>query len=690
MMHRCGLLALLFMACVNCQDTTTPKDATTNGTTGFNNTTLSNNNNTTPSNTNNTTISTPTTDVGTNNNVTEAMEFLADYNVQAGRERNLAAIKQWVAETNITDYNQEQAVQQLVIASTFDKKMRTAALKFNQSAMPPDIKRQLSKITEIGVSAQPNETKVAELSNVTSEMESIYGTAKVCITPNSCLPLEPDITQIMATSRNYSELLALWSGWSNQTGRKMKHLYTRYVELNNEAVRFLGYNDTGEMWRSGYESDTFISEVRDLFDQLTPLYQHLHAFVRRRLRKVYGDSNFPSTGHIPAHILGDLWAQQWDHLIDILKPYQNKSALDVTPEMVSQNYTVNRIFRTAENFFVSLGFDEMVPTFWNLSMLEKPTDGRDVVCHASAWDFGDQKDFRIKMCTVITQQDLMTVHHEMGHIVYYMQYKDQPIIYREGANDGFHEAVGDVMTLSVQTPEHMKKLNLVKEIPSDKETDLNVLMNMALQKVAFLPFGFLIDQWRWSVFSGATTPDTYNKDWWDLRCHLQGVSPPIARSEEDFDPGAKFHVAAGVPYLRYFISFIIQFQFHKAACQAANHTGPLHRCDIYNNTAAGQKLRDMLKLGSSKPWQEAMKQLTGEEKMSAQPLMEYFKPLLDFLREQNGNDYGWDPHCPTFTSNSSQPEATTVAPATCPNGNGVEMVGPSLLLVFVVLYALLL
>ncbi|BFZ00903.1 hypothetical protein BsWGS_03942 [Bradybaena similaris] len=589
------------------------------------------------------------TSQGTNNNQTDAQEFLAEFNAAAGRQYNTLTQKNWNLDTNITDFNEAELVKQQSIFAVFEKEMRAQALQFNESAMTEDVQRQLGRIADIGESAQPNATKVEQLATVLADMQSIYGKAKVCLTPDICMALEPDITRFLATSRDYDTLETLWVGWRNETGRKMKDLYTQFVQLSNEAVQFLGYKDTGEEWRSAYESATFVDDVQDLFDQLRPLYEQLHGYVRRRLKQVYGASRFPASGHIPAHILGNMWAQEWGNVGELVKPFANKTSMDVTPEMLRQNYTVDKMFRTAEDFFVSLGFDKMVPSFWTLSMLEKPNDGREVVCHASAWDFNNQKDFRIKMCTDITQDALMTVHHEMGHVQYYMQYKNLPVIYRDGANPGFHEAVGDVMSLSVQTPEHMKILGLIDEVPTDDESDINFLMNMALQKVAFLPFGFLIDQWRWAVFSGQTTPATYNQDWWNLRCHLQGISPPVARSEDDFDPGAKYHVPAAVPYIRYFVSFIIQFQFHQAACQAAGYVGPLHRCDIYNNTQAGQKLRDMLKLGASKPWPEAMKQITGQEKMNAEPLLEYFKPLLDFLRAENGNDYGWDPNCPLPT-----------------------------------------
>ncbi|CAG5116627.1 unnamed protein product [Candidula unifasciata] len=378
------------------------------------------------------------TSQGTNDNQTEAEEFLESFNSAAGKQQNILSQKQWNLDTNITDFNEEQLVKQQSIAAQFDKDMRAEALQFNSSAMSADVQRQLGKITDIGTSAQPNATKVEELATVLAEMQSIYGKAKVCLTPDICLPLEPDITRFLAQSRDYDTLETLWVGWRNETGRKMKDLYTKFVQLSNEAVQYLGYQDTGEEWRSAYESDTFVADVQDLFDQLRPLYEQLHAYVRRRLRQVYGESRFPASGHIPAHLLGNMWAQEWGNVVELVKPFANKTSMDVTPEMVRQKYTVDKIFRTAEDFFVSLGFDKMVPSFWTLSMLEKPNDGREVVCHASAWDFYNQKDFRIKMCTDITQDDLMTVHHEMGHVAYFMQYKNQPVIYRDGANPGNH------------------------------------------------------------------------------------------------------------------------------------------------------------------------------------------------------------------------------------------------------------
>lgn len=203
-----------------------------------------------------------------------------------------------------------------------------------------------------------------------------------------------------------------------------------------------------------------------------------------------------------------------------------------------------------ERFFTSLGFESLPETFWNLSIIEKPTDGREMTCHASAWDFCDSKDFRIKMCTEMVQEDLRTIHHELGHVFYYIAYKNQPHIFREGANPGFHEAVGDAIALSFSTPEHLKAINLIDSIPDDHEGDLNYMMGMALDKIAFLPAGVMMDLWRWQVFSGEIPPSQYNSKWWDFKLRYQGVCPPVPRSENDFDAGAKYHIPAGVPYIR--------------------------------------------------------------------------------------------------------------------------------------------
>ncbi|MCH2192207.1 MAG: M2 family metallopeptidase, partial [Gammaproteobacteria bacterium] len=305
-----------------------------------------------------------------------------------------------------------------------------------------------------------------------------------------------------------------------------------------------------------------------------------------------------------------------------------------------QGYTEEKMVRTAEGFFTSLGLPQLPESFYQNSLIKKPKD-RAVVCHASAWDLGNGSDPRIKQCVEITEEHLSTLHHELGHIYYYLMYKDQKPVFKGGAHDGFHEAIGDTIVLSM-TPGYLQEKGLIDEVVDSPEATLNKQMKLALEKIAFLPFGKMIDEWRWKVFSGEITPQDYNKGWWDLRTEYQGIRPPVERTEAHFDAGAKYHIPGNTPYTRYFLSFIMQFQFHQALCETAGIKGPLHECSIYGNEKAGKALGDMLSLGQSKPWPEAMEALTGQRKMDARAIIDYFAPLNSWLKEQNKvRQCGW-------------------------------------------------
>uniref|UniRef100_A0A3B3XNX1 Angiotensin-converting enzyme n=1 Tax=Poecilia mexicana TaxID=48701 RepID=A0A3B3XNX1_9TELE len=446
-----------------------------------------------------------------------------------------------------------------------------------------------------------------------------------------------ELTEILANSRSYKKLLFAWEGWHNASGVPLKEHYPRFVELSNKASKLDGFDDTGADWRSWYETETFQEDLENLYKTIEPLYLNLHAFVRRKLYNFYGPKYINLKGPIPAHLLGNMWAQTWNNIYDMMIPFPDKPNLDVTSEMVNQGYNATHMFRVAEEFFTSLGLKEMPPEFWEGSMLVKP-EGREVVCHASAWDFYNRRDFRIKQCTTVTMEQLFTVHHEMGHIQYYLQYKDQPVGYRRGANPGFHEAIGDVMSLSVSTPKHLHEINLLESVATDTETDLNFLLKTALEKIAFLPFGYLIDLWRWVMFDKCNIKGK-NKN---KQTKYQGICPPTSRTEEHFDPGAKYHIPGNTPYIRYFVSFILQFQFHEKLCEAAKHTGPLHTCDIYRSAEAGEILRKVLEAGSSKPWPEVLQEAIGTNKMNATSLMRYFEPIIKWLEQQNVDEtLGW-------------------------------------------------
>ncbi|MFL6619690.1 MAG: M2 family metallopeptidase [Povalibacter sp.] len=517
-----------------------------------------------------------------------------------------------------------------------------ASKAFDNQKLSPQTARSLA-LLKLGVSAPApkDPAKRAELSTITSKMEGMYGAAKYCPQgPESCKD-QTQLTNIMARSRKYDELTEAWTGW-HSTARPLRKEYVRFVELANEGAHELGFADLGAMWRSNYDMppDDFTKEAARLWQQVSPLYNQLHCYVRGRLQKTYGADRVPNGKPIPAQLLGNMWAQQWAEIYPLVEPYPGVSDLDVTAALVKQKYDPVKITQSAENFYVSLGFPKLPQTFWERSLLKQPAD-RDVQCHASAWHMDSYEDVRIKQCIEPTQEHLMTVYHELGHVFYYLSYKDQPYLFQGGANDGFHEAIGDTVNLSM-TPAYLHTIGIAPAVKQSREATINQQMKLALDKLAFLPFGKLIDEWRWKVFSGEVKPENYNAAWWQLREQYQGVAPPVPRSEEDFDPGAKYHIPANTPYTRYFLSFILQFQFHKALCDAAGFKGPLSECSVYGNAEAGKRFREMLAVGQSQPWQDTLQKLTGTRDIDAGAITEYFAPLNAWLAEQNkGQQCGW-------------------------------------------------
>jgi peptidyl-dipeptidase A len=533
----------------------------------------------------------------------------------------------------------------------------------------PVIARELLllKLAQV-VPAPSNADERRELAELQTAMTAIYGKGQYCPPAGSplfgkgeaapstatagdpktpggtpaqkCLKLD-DLSRILKKSRNYDEQLEAWKGW-HSIAPVMKDKYARYAELGNKGSKEIGFEDMGALWRSGYDMtpQEFEADIERLWQEVKPLYDDLHCFTRKKLRAKYGKDKIPEKAPIPAHLLGNMWAQQWDGIYDVLEPYPGQGSLDVDKKLKEKKYDSIKMVKLGEGFFTSLGLDPLPKSFWERSLFVRPKD-REVVCHASAWDVSWNDDLRIKMCIEPTEEDLITIHHELGHDFYFHYYYKLPILFQAGANDGFHEGIGDTLALSV-TPQYLKNLGLLDQVPNNDKGRLNFQMKMALDKVAFLPFGLMIDKWRWDVFSGKTPKAKYNEAWWALRTKYQGVAAPVARTEADFDPGAKYHIPASTPYVRYFLARIYQFQFHRALCKAAGHKGSLDTCSIYGNKEAGAKLRAMLQLGQSKPWPEALKTLSGETKADASAMLEYFAPLRAYLKEQNkGEQCGW-------------------------------------------------
>ncbi|NLQ23446.1 M2 family metallopeptidase [Shewanella sp. S-1] len=567
--------------------------------------------------------------------INDAEAKMAELSIESNRA-------EWIYSNFITDDTAalSAAVGEKVSAASV--KFATEAAKYANVQLDPVNARKLNILRSALVLPAPlDPAKNTELAQISSELNGLYGKGKYCFADGKCMT-QPELSSLMAESRDPVKLLEAWKGW-REIAKPMRPLFQREVELANEGAKDLGYANLSELWRSQYDMkpDDFSQELDRLWGQVKPLYESLHCYVRGELNKEYGDTVAPTTGPIPAHLLGNMWAQQWGNVYDLVAPDNADPGYDVTELLANKGYDEHKMVKQAEGFFTSLGFAPLPESFWARSLFVQPKD-RDVVCHASAWDLDNLDDIRIKMCIQKTAEDFSVIHHELGHNFYQRAYKQQPFLFKNSANDGFHEAIGDTIALSI-TPSYLKQIGLLEEVP-DASKDIGLLLKQALDKIAFLPFGLMIDQWRWKVFSGEITPAQYNQAWWDLREKYQGVKAPTERSEADFDPGAKYHVPGNVPYTRYFLAHILQFQFHQALCETAGDKGPVHRCSIYGNQAAGEKLNKMLELGLSKPWPEALKEVTGKEAMDAKAVLDYFAPLKTWLDEQNttaNRQCGW-------------------------------------------------
>ncbi|MBD1583539.1 M2 family metallopeptidase [Pseudoalteromonas sp. S16_S37] len=565
--------------------------------------------------------------------LTDAQTTLEDLSIRGNRA-------QWIYANFVTE--DTAALAASVGQESTDTVVRLAseAARFDKLDLSEDTRRKMDKLKlSLTMAAPQNSEKSAELASLLAELDGLYAKGKYCKDGENCASLG-DLTSKMATSRDYNELLDAWQGW-RQISKPMRPLFEKQVVLANEGAQELGYKDTGAMWRSKYDmpADDFAKELDRLWGQVKPLYNALHCHVRAKLGEQYGEDKVPQDKPIPAHLLGNMWAQQWGNIYDVVAPENADPGYDVTELLEKHNYSEMDMVKGAEKFFTSMGFAPLPDTFYQRSLFLKPRD-RDVQCHASAWNLDNQDDVRIKMCIQRTGEEFSTIHHELGHNFYQRAYKAQPIFYQDSANDGFHEAIGDTIALSV-TPGYLKKIGLLDQVP-DESKDIGLLMRMALDKVAFIPFGLLVDQWRWKVFSGEITPEQYNQAWWDLREKYQGIQAPIDRTEADFDAGAKYHVPGNVPYTRYFLAHILQFDFHRALCETAGNKEAIHRCSIYKSKEAGEKLNAMLEMGSSRPWQEALEKVTGKQQMDATAILDYFAPLQKYLDEQNkGRQCGW-------------------------------------------------
>nr|ALJ94035.1 angiotensin converting enzyme 2 [Rhinolophus alcyone] len=580
--------------------------------------------------------------------------FLDNFNSEAENLSHQSSLASWEYNTNISDENIQKMDEAGAKWSDFYETQSKHAKNFSLEEIHNDtVKLQLQILQQSG-SPVLSEDKSKRLNSILNAMSTIYSTGKVCRpnNPQECLLLEPGLDNIMGTSKDYNERLWAWEGWRAEVGKQLRPLYEEYVVLKNEMARGYHYEDYGDYWRRDYETegspdleysrDQLTKDVERIFAEIKPLYEQLHAYVRTKLMDTYPFHISP-TGCLPAHLLGDMWGRFWTNLYPLTVPFAQKPNIDVTDAMLNQTWDAKRIFKEAEKFFVSIGLPHMTEGFWNNSMLTDPGDGRKVVCHPTAWDLG-KGDFRIKMCTKVTMEDFLTAHHEMGHIQYDMAYASQPYLLRNGANEGFHEAVGEVMSLSVATPKHLKTMGLLSpDFLEDNETEINFLFKQALTIVGTLPFTYMLEKWRWMVFKGEIPKEEWMTKWWEMKRKIVGVVEPVPHDETYCDPASLFHVANDYSFIRYYTRTIFEFQFHEALCRIAKHDGPLHKCDISNSTDAGKKLHQMLSVGKSQPWTSVLKDFVDSKDMDVGPLLRYFEPLYTWLKEQNRNSFvGWN------------------------------------------------
>ena len=607
-----------------------------------------------------------------------ADQFIARVNAEYRKSFTELTSAQWLSNTYINGDTE-------LLAAKANERWLTQlngwieqSKRFDGQQLSPETARAiklLKLMTAMPAPKDPN--KLEELTQIATRMEGMYGSGSYCTgegATKTCRDIG-QLSEVLAKSRDYDAQLDAWQGW-HTISQPMRKDYVRFTELVNEGAKEMGFADAGEMWRSGYDMSPveLAAESDRLWNQVKPLYEQLHCYARGKLDAQYGkDKGEVAGGMLPAHLMGNLWQQDWGNLWDMMEPYKGAGSLDVNSalraiaqqELTSERAkpgapdasaaqrevdaeraaalaTAKKMTERAQDFYVSLGMPKLPQSYWEKTQFIKPRD-RDVVCHASAWDMNMAGDVRTKMCIVPNEEELTTIYHELGHIYYDLAYNKQPPIFQNAAHDGFHEAIGDTIVLAM-TPKYLASVGLVGEQQQSNEALINAQMRMALAKVAFLPFGLMIDRWRWGVFDGSIKPDGYNKAWWDLKAKYQGVAPASARGETFFDPGAKYHVPGNTPYTRYFLSHVLQFQFYKALCDASGFKGPLYECSFYGNPEAGKRYWAMLSKGASQPWQQTMKELTGGEKMDASAVLEYFAPLQTWLKEQNaGQQCGWNP-----------------------------------------------
>ena len=572
-------------------------------------------------------------------------EFLANVELENKKDGPVIYSASWISSNFIT-YDSQKVIADYGTKSTLKSLERSReAASFDGLDTSKENQRMLNILKSSFVMPPPLDEELAsELSEITTSLEAMYGSGEYCFDGEECYDLEA-FESIIDNSRDPKELLRAWEGW-HEIGKPMKPMYMRMVDIGNQGSVDLGYEGLSDLWFSKYDmpAEDFLDDTDRVWSEVKPLYDALHCHVRAKLNEHYGDEVISKTGPLPVHMLGNMWGQSWSNIYDLV--YEEKpdsKYIDVTKIINEKSLSEIEMVEYAEDFFISLGFKPLPKTFWERSLFVKPRD-RSVVCHASAWNLDPaNNDLRIKMCIEKNEEDFITIHHELGHIFYYQAYNHIPTVFQAGANDGFHEAFGDLLTLSI-TPDYLVDIGFISEDDAEeaKQDPIGLLMKQALDGVVIVPWALMLDKWRSGVFDGEIDESNLNSSWWSLREEYQGINTSYERSENYFDPGAKYHIPGNTPYTRYYLASIMQYQFHEALCNLIDYDGYLHECSIYGNKEAGDRIISTMAMGQSLPWQDAFENLTGSRQLSGKSIMNYYAPLKEWLDEENKNrTCGW-------------------------------------------------
>ena len=563
----------------------------------------------------------------------EADKFITAYTDQFVKLYYQSAQAEWRSNTHIVegDSSNRIATQQAneALASFTGSKENIEKAREFLSKKDQLSEIQVKQLERILYAAANNPQTVPELVEKrikaeAEQVEKLYGfnfsLRGKDISPN-------DMDEILRTSSDPDERLAVWTA-SKEVGKDLKSGLADLKELRNKTVQALGYDDYFAYQVSDYGMSTaeMMALNQRLVSELLPLYRELHTYARYELAKRYGVKEVPDM--LPAHWLPNRWGQDWNAMVNVEGVDLDGALSDKPREWLMEQ---------GERFYKSLGFGPLPASYWEKSSLYPlPEDaGYKKNNHASAWHMDLQEDVRCLMSIVPNRDMYETVHHELGHIYYFMAYTNPnvPPLLREGANRAYHEGIGSLMGLAAMQKPFLAGLELIPE--SAGSDDMQSLLKEALNYVVFIPWSAgVMTEFEHDLYATDLSADQYTARWWDLKKKYQGIVAPNERGPEYCDPASKTHINNdAAQYYDYALSFVLLFQLHDHIAGKILHQDP-RATNYYGSKEVGTFLQGILEKGASGDWRKMLKEKTGED-LSARAMLSYFEPLMGYLKEQN-------------------------------------------------------